>query len=84
MSVDDGAEADPVFEDSDAPSVKVADLTAIQQPQLDLGVKFNSASNSKLANDLMTETMGVYTYELSRPRFTRARGCMVSGTGRAS
>ena len=68
------------LQDSEAPSVKVANLTAIQQPLLDLGVKFNS----KLANDLMTETKGVYTYELSRPRFTRARGCTVSGTGGAS
>ena len=43
------------LQDSEAPSVKVANLTAIQQPLLDLGVKFNS----KLANDLMTETKGV-------------------------
>jgi hypothetical protein len=44
---DDGAEADPVSEDSEAPSVKVANLTAIQQPQLDLGVKFNSKHSTR-------------------------------------
>ena len=44
---DDGAAADPVSEDSEAPSVKVAYLTAIQQPQLDLRVKFNSKHSTR-------------------------------------
>ena len=35
------------LQDSEAPSVKVANLTAIQQPQLDLGVKFNSKHSTR-------------------------------------
>jgi hypothetical protein len=42
------------LKDSEAPASKVANLTACQQPLLDLGLKFNS----KIANELMTETKG--------------------------
>jgi len=40
--------------DSEAPRDKVTNLTTVQQSLLDLGVKFNS----KIANELMTETKG--------------------------
>ena len=40
--------------DRENPSAKVQNLTSIQQPLLDLGVKFDS----KIANELMTETKG--------------------------
>ena len=40
--------------DRETPAAKVQNLTIIQQPLLDLGVKFNT----KIANELMTESKG--------------------------
>ena len=40
--------------DQPTPAAKVSNLMVVQQPLLDLGVKFNS----KIANELMTETKG--------------------------
>lgn len=43
-----------MLQDKDSPTAKVNNFTALQQPLLDLGLKFNS----KIANEVMTERKG--------------------------
>ena len=43
-----------LLQDKESPAAKVGNFTTLQQPLLDLGVKFNS----KIANELMTERKG--------------------------